>query len=322
MTLSTVRRLTLSGLIAGLLASPAFASDTILADGSSTVFPITQEAAERSKLVVDNRFSGTTAGFRRFCAGETDISNASRPINREEMASCEAAGVRYVELPIAFDAIAIVVNGSNDWVRDITTDELKTLWQPQAEGQEITWQDLRAEWPDRPVSLFGRGSNSGTYDYFTAVINGETRASRSDYLASENEEELVEAMLAEPDALGFFGVGAYFRHWQELHDVAVDSGKGPVYPALNEVLGGDYQPLARPLFLYVNADALKQKATLRPFLEGYLDGVRHWLHVTGYMPLSVEAYGKAQQRLAEGQTGTRFGGELAVGLGLDELYQD
>ena len=222
MTLSSVRRLTLSGLIAGLLASPASASDTILADGSSTVFPITQQAAERSKLVVDNRFSGTTAGFRRFCAGETDISNASRPINREEMASCEAAGVRYVELPIAFDAIAIVVNGSNDWVRDITTDELKTLWQPQAEGQEITWQDLRAEWPDRPVSLFGRGSNSGTYDYFTAVINGETRASRSDYLASENEEELVEAMLAEPDALGFFGVGAYFRHWQELHDVAVD----------------------------------------------------------------------------------------------------
>ncbi|MEB3735000.1 substrate-binding domain-containing protein [Halopseudomonas pachastrellae] len=165
-----------------------FASAAILADGSSTVFPITQEAAKRSKLAVDNRFSGTTAGFRRFCAGETDISNASRPINREEMASCEAAGVRYVELPIAFDAIAIVVNGSNDWVRDITTDELKTLWQPQAEGQKITWQDLRAEWPDRPVSLFGRGSNSGTYDYFTTVINGETRASRSDYLASENEE--------------------------------------------------------------------------------------------------------------------------------------
>lgn len=292
----------------------------IVADGSSTVYPITEEAARRQGIEISNSFSGTTGGFRSFCAGETDISNASRPINAEEIASCEEAGVEYVELPIAFDALAVVVHAENDWAQSITLEELRTLWEPAAEGAVATWQQVRAEWPDRPIALFGRGQDSGTYDYFTSVVVGETRSSRSDYTASENEEELVRGIAANPDALGFFGVGAYFRHWEELKDLAVDSGKGPVHPALREVLAGRYQPLGRPLFLYVNAASLQRKPALKEFLRAYLGGMQSWVHFTGYMPLSAMAYERGLERLEAGTTGTRFDGELQVGIGIDQLY--
>lgn len=292
----------------------------ITADGSSTVYPITAEAARRTGTAIDNSFSGTTGGFRRFCAGEIDIGNASRPINTEEIEACEESGVDYVELPIAFDAIAVVASAANDWASSITTEELRRLWEPAAEGAITTWRQIRPEWPDRPIALYGRGQDSGTYDYFTTVIVGETRSSRGDYTASENEEELAAEIAADPDALGFFGVGAYFRHWEELKDLAVDSGSGPVHPALREVLAGRYQPLGRPLFLYVNGASLAGKPELKAFLRSYLSGMRNWVHFTGYMPLSAEAYDKALERLEAGTTGTRFDGALQVGMGIDELY--
>lgn len=295
-------------------------AQSVTADGSSTVHPITAEAARRTRARVDNKFSGTTAGFRRFCAGETDISNASRPINSAEIETCAAAGVAYVELPIAFDALAVVVNAANNWATSITTDELRKLWAPEAEGKVTRWRQVRASWPDRPITLYGRGEDSGTYDYFTSVIVGTTDASRKDYTASEAEEYLAAGIAADPNALGFFGVGAFFRHWEELKDLAVDSGSGPVHPSMREVLAGRYQPLARPLFLYVNAGSLKTKPHVRSFVRAYVAGMRNWVHFTGYMPLSKQAYDKAIARLEAGTTGTRFGGKIQVGIGIDELY--
>ncbi|WP_274427270.1 PstS family phosphate ABC transporter substrate-binding protein [Chelativorans sp. YIM 93263] len=292
----------------------------IIADGSSTVYPITVEAARRAGIEIDVNFSGTTAGFRRFCAGETDISNASRPINTEEMEVCAEAGVDYVELPIAFDALAVVVNATNDWAKSITIEELRKLWEPAAEGTVTTWQQVREEWPDRPIKLFGRGQDSGTYDYFTTAIVGETRSSRSDYTASEDEEQLAAGIAVNPDALGFFGVGAYFRHWEEMNDLAIDAGSGPVLPAMREVLAGRYQPLARPLFLYVNVASLESKADLQEFLKSYLGGAQKWIHFTGYMPLSAQAYDRALERLESKTTGTRFDGEMPIGIGIDGLY--
>lgn len=297
------------------------ASAQITADGSSTVYPITVEAARRTGTEIDVAFSGTTGGFRRFCAAETDISNASRPIDKQEIDACEAAGVAFVELPIAFDALAVVVNATNDWASSITVEELRELWEPAAEGTVTTWRQIRADWPDRPIKLFGRGQDSGTYDYFTSVIVGQTRSSRSDYTASEDEEWLVANIAVNQDALGFFGVGAYFRHWEELKDLGIDSGGGPVHPSLREVLAGRYQPLGRPLFLYVNAASLESKPELRSFLNGYLDSMQNWVHFTGYMPLPARAYEQAIKRLDAGTTGTRFDGELQVGIGIDELYE-
>lgn len=313
-----IRRVAVPVIVGGLITGGASAQE-ITADGSSTVYPITAEASRRTSTAVDNKFSGTSAGFRRFCAGETDIANASRPINITEIETCAAAGIDFIELPIAFDALAVVVHAKNDWAKHITTDELRALWSPAAEDTVTTWQQLRSEWPDRPIKLYGRGQDSGTYDYFTTVIVGEARSSRMDYFASENEEELAAAISSDPDALGFFGAGAYFRNWEALTDLAVDSGDGPVHPALREVLAGNYRPLSRPLFLYVNAKSLEEKPELGPFLDDYLSGMGNWVHFTGYMPLQTKAYEKARERLRAGTTGTRFDGALQIGIGIDDL---
>ncbi len=280
----------------------AITAQTVLADGSSTVYPLTHEAARRFERAnanahIDVKFSGTTGGFRHFCAGETDISNASRSINAEEKAQCESNGVRYLELPLAMDSMAIVVHPHNTWTNDITVAELKKLWSPEAEGKVNTWKDVRADWPDRPIALFGRGQDSGTYDYFTTVIVGETRSSRKDYFGSEDEELLASKIANEPNALGFFGIGGYHRHWDELKLVAVDDGQGPVFPTLETVKNGSYTPLTRPLYLYVNEDSLASKTTLRPFLDAYLSGITSWIHFTGYMPLAGSSYAESLERL-------------------------
>lgn len=306
--------------VIGAISAGEMYAQQITADGSSTVYPITLEATRRAGIDADVNFSGTTGGFRRFCAGETDISNASRPINAEEIVTCAEAGIDYIELPIAFDALAVVVHAENDWADSITIEELRKLWEPAADGTVTTWQQIREDWPDRPVALFGRGQDSGTYDYFTNVVVGETRASRSDYTASEDEEELASGIAADPGALGFFGVGAYFRHWEEIKDLGVDSGDGPVHPSLREVLAGRYQPLARPLFLYVKVTSLDNKPELAEFLRDYLGELQNWVHFTGYMPLSPQAYEQAIARLEAKTTGTRFDGKLQVGIGIDDLY--
>lgn len=271
------------------------ANTGLLIDGSSTVYPLTQEAVRRFLRAhqghpIDVAFSGTSAGFRRLCAGETDINDASREINAEERARCEENGVRYRQVPLAMDAIALVVHPGNRWATDITVEELKKLWEPAAEGKIVRWNQIRPEWPDRPVKLFGRGQDSGTYDIFTEEIVGTSHSSRQDYTASENEEELAAGIAVEPDALGFFGIGAYHRHWDELKLLAVDNGKGPVYPTLSTVSLGQYQPLTRPLFLYLSEQSLRRKPVTQAFVEHYLDGLPGWIHFTGFMPLSSERY--------------------------------
>lgn len=280
------------------------ASEGLLIDGSSTVYPLSREALRRFQrdrpgMAIDVQFSGTTGGFRRFCAGETDINDASREINAEEQASCKDSGVSYRQIPIAMDSIAVVVHPSNRWADDITVEELKRLWTPDAEGRITHWKHIRESWPDRPVKLFGRGENSGTYDVFTQEIVGTTHRSRKDYEASEDEEHLAAGIAAEPDALGFFGIGAYHRHWDELKLLAVDNGNGPVYPTLATVGEGLYKPLTRPLFLYINEQSLQGKAITRAFVQHYLQGLPNWIHFTGYMPLRAEDYRRSLAALKQ-----------------------
>lgn len=293
-------------------------------DGSSTVYPVSMEAVRRYQrrdrdASIEVRFSGTTGGFRRFCRGETQISDASRPINAEEIQTCADNDVRFIELPIGFDALSIVVHPDNDWARDITLAELRRLWEPAAEGKVTTWKAVRAEWPDEPIQLFGAGQDSGTYDYFTAAVVGAARHSRQDYTASEDDSELVEGIAADKYALGFFGFGIYVRDWERLAVLAVDAGDGPVQPSLESIRDGSYQPLSRPLFLYVNADAVHNQPGLRAFVDRTLAGMRAWLPLTGYMPLSERHYVRAGERFRQGQTGSRFGGEIAIGIGMEEL---
>lgn len=275
---------------------------TIVASGSSTVYPVTLEAARRFRREqrdVDIRvaFAGTTGGFRQFCEGSIDIADASRAINPAEQKACADAGIEYLEFPVAVDTLAIVTHFDNDWVDHLSTVELKRIWEPAAEGTVTHWNQVRPGWPERPLALYGRGRDSGTYDYFTAVITGEARASRGDYAASEDEEWLAAKIAEDGNSLGFFGIGAYHRHWESLRVIPIDSGAGPVYPSVDTAGSGSYQPLSRPLFLYVNRDALRSKPDLRAFLDSYFAGAPRWLHLTGYLPLDDHTYMQNRERL-------------------------
>ncbi len=301
----------ISGLILVLLAGCSQQDDltetrigenTIVINGSSTVFPISTEAAKRfirqqPDTEISVKFSGTNAGFNLFCNGETDVSNASRHINAEEIALCAKNQIDYVELPLAQDAIAMVVHPSNDWVDSLTLSELKTIWSKQSEDKIMNWNQVRPEWPDKLLSLYGRGLDSGTYDYFTTYVTGVTRESRSDYVASEDEEFLAEHIATDKNAVGFFGIGAYHRHWDTLRLVPIDNGNGPVYPSIETVANGQYSPFSRPLFLYVNKQSLEDKPKLKIFLTHYYSNIAKWLHFTGYIPLTEAQYADNIQKL-------------------------
>ncbi|MDF1693898.1 MAG: PstS family phosphate ABC transporter substrate-binding protein [Zhongshania sp.] len=285
------------------LSSAELSPQSIVADGSSTVFPLTKEAARRytqkqNGADIRVHFSGTTAGFKIFCAGKSDISDASRPMTAEENASCNSNKISYIQIPVAMDTIALVVNPKNNWAKDISVAELKTLWRPAAEGKIKTWQDIRPGWPDQNIALFGRGKNSGTYDYFTQEIVGATRSSRSDYTASEDEEFLAKGIANDINAIGFFGIGAYHRHWDELKLLALKNNNGDVvYPSLDTVKNGSYTPLTRPLNVYVNKQSLVDKKDLRPFLKDYIQRLPSWIHFTGYIPLETAQYQQSQKML-------------------------
>ena len=226
-----------------------------------------------------------------FCNGNSDINNASRAISPKEIANCKNNNIEYVELPLAIDSIAIVVNPKNHWANDISVAELNTLWRPSAEANIKTWKDLRNDWPDQTIALYGRGKNSGTYDYFTQEIVGESRSSRHDYTASEDEEFLANSIAKDVNAIGFFGIGAYHRHWNELKLLALrNADKQAIYPSLKTVKDGSYTPLARPLYLYINKVSLAEKKHLRDFLQDYYRRLPGWLHFTGYMPLDDAQY--------------------------------
>jgi phosphate transport system substrate-binding protein len=293
-------------------------------DGSSTVFPISEAMAEEFQAAnpsvrVTVGVSGTGGGFSRFCAGETAISNASRPIKEEEIAACEAAGVEYIELPVAYDALTVVVHPENNWVDSLTVDELKTMWEPAAEGTVTNWNQVREGFPDQSLSLYGAGTDSGTFDYFTEAIVGESAASRGDYTASEDDNVIVQGVANDPNALGYFGLAYYEANTDRLKAVAIDGGNGPVLPERANVENGTYQPLSRPLFIYVNAEAA-QRPEIQEFVQFHLQNPDLVTEV-GYVPLPAEAYTLAQEKFNEGQVGTVFANQDTIGVQIEDLLR-
>lgn len=315
------------GAIAAMLFSaPAVfsQSSTIKIDGSSTVFPITEAVAEDFQtqnrgINVTVGISGTGGGFEKLCNGEIDISNASRPIKQAEMDKCKAAGVEYIELPIAYDALTIVVNPRNTWATNLTVAELKKMWEPEAQGKITNWNQVRAGFPDAPLKLFGPGTDSGTFDYFTEAIVGKSKASRADFTASEDDNVLVQGVSRDANALGYFGFAYYEQNQQRLKAVPIDNGSGPVAPSAVNVENGTYQPLSRPLFIYVSKKAT-ERAEVQNFVNFYLSNTDLVTEV-GYVPLPNDAYQAAEQHFQERKVGSVFAGRETIGLRIPDLLR-
>lgn len=301
---------------------------SIAIDGSSTVYPITKAVAVAfqqtqpqllQELTVE--FSGTTGGFRKFCEGKIDISNASRPINRTEMNLCNRNDVRYIELPIAFDALTVVVNRENNWVDKLTVLELRKMWEPSAEGKIKKWNQVRETFPGRPLNLFSPGVDSGTFDYFTEAIVGKVDASRKDVVFSEDDDILVQGISQDPNALGYLGLAYYEKNKDKMKAVPIDNGKGPVAPTLENVLRYRYRPLTRPLFIYVNAAKAQEKEVLKDFVSFYLKNAPKIVSQVGYIPLTEEHYHLASVTFYRQEVGTVFAGRADFDLTLEELLR-
>ena len=305
--------------------SPARLSGEIKVDGSSTVYPITEAVGEEfQKLHPDVKvvvgISGTGGGFKKFCNGETDISNASRPILQKEIDTCAQNGIEYIELPVAYDALSVVVNPRNDWVACMTVAELKKIWEPDAQGKITRWNQVRPEWPDAPLNLYGAGTDSGTFDYFTEAIVGKAKASRGDYTASEDDNVLVQGVANDQYALGYFGLAYYFENQDKLKAVAIDNGKGCVPPSEETVRNGTYQPLSRPLFIYVSRKAA-DRPEVEAFVRFYLEKGPALVKQVGYVPLPDAVYQLALKRFEARKVGTLFKGEPPVGLSIEDLLK-
>jgi phosphate transport system substrate-binding protein len=302
------------------------ASGTVVVDGSSTVFPISEAMAEDFQkanpgIKVTVSKSGTGGGFKKFCAGETDISNASRPIKQDEVELCKKGGVEYIELPISYDGLSVVVNPQNDWATCLKTDELKKMWEPAAQGKVTTWQQVRASFPNEKLSLYGAGTDSGTYDYFTKAITGEEGKSRGDYTASEDDNVLVQGVSGDRNAIAFFGYAYYEQNQGKVKLVQIDSGKGCVAPSPQTIVDGTYQPLSRPEFIYVKKTAA-QRPDVRAFVQFQLAPEnRKLISEVGYVPLSDELLTAASARFEQGTVGTVFPDGSAVGVKLADLLK-
>lgn len=302
----------------------------IAIDGSSTVYPITEAVAEEFQKQNDARVtigvSGTGGGFKKFCAGETAIANASRPIKPSEVEACQKAGIEYIELPVAYDGLAIVVNPANDWVESMTVDELKRLWEPSAQGQITRWNQIRTAWPDKEIHLFGPGVDSGTYDYFTEAVVGEEHTSRGDFTSSEDDNVLVQGISTDPLALGFFGFAYYDENRDKLKLVPIDDGKpdngaGPIAPSPETVANGTYQPLSRPIFVYVSK-AAAERPEVKAFVDFYLDEAASLVPQVGYIALPEKAYQLAEQRFQKRVPGSVFEGKGSqVGVTVEQLLE-
>ncbi len=305
------------------LAQTAGQPFTIQIDGSSTVFPISEAAAEGFQGTTQGRVrvtvgeSGTGGGFRKFCRGEIHVADASRPIRTSEMATCAAAGIQYVEIPVAFDGLTVVVNPSSP-LRSITVAELRRLWEPAAQGRIMNFNQINSSFPNQAISLFGPGSASGTFDYFTEAVNGTARSSRTDYTPSEDDNVIVQGVSNNAGGLGYFGLSYYEENRSRLRALSVDNGNGPVAPSVATVLDGTYAPLSRPLFIYVNAAAMRRPQVAQ-FVQYYLNNAATLSQRVGYVPLPAPAYTTYLQRAQRRQVGTAFGGRQAIGLTVEQL---
>lgn len=300
----------------------------ITIDGSSTVFPIVEAVAEdfqraNEAVAVTVGISGTGGGFQKFCRGEIDINNASRPIRPAEIEACRTAGIEFIELPIAYDGLAVVVNPRNTWVDSLTVDELRRLWAPEAQGRVLRWNQVRPSWPNREIHLFGAGVDSGTYDYFTEAIVGKEGASRGDFTSSEDDNVLVQGISSDELALGFLPLAYVEENRASLKLVPVDDGKpdngdGPIMPSAETVRNGTYQPLSRPLFIYV-ARRVADRPEVQRFVEAFFSSPS-LVREVGYVELTPEIYALARQHFTVRRTGTAFGeGGSQVGLTLEQL---
>lgn len=309
-----------------LVAGPASAQQagapfTIQIDGSSTVFPISEAVAEGFQQQTQGRIrvavgeSGSSAGLRKFCRGEIHIADSSRPIRASEMATCAAAGIQFVEIPVAFDGLTVVVHPSNP-LRSLTVAQLRQIWEPGSRVNNFN----QVGGPNLPMQLFGPGSASGTFDYFTEAVNGTARASRTDYTPSEDDNVLVQGVANNPGGLGYFGLAYYEENQGRLRALAIDGGNGPVMPSVENVLNGTYQPLSRPIFIYVNVGALR-RPQVQQFVQYYINNAAAVSARVGYVPLPASAYASYVQRAQRRQAGTAFGGRQAIGITIEELLQ-
>jgi phosphate transport system substrate-binding protein len=289
----------------------------ITVDGSSTVFPITEAVAEEFQRAqqgvrVTVGTSGTGGGFQKFCRDEIDISDASRPIKANEAQACAKAGIQFIEVPVAYDGIAVVVNPKNTWAASMTVAELKRLWEPAAQGKVVRWNQIRQDWPDREIHLFGAGVDSGTFDYFTEAIVGKEAQSRGDYTSSEDDNVIVQGVSGDELALGYFGYAYYEENKGRLKLVAVDdgdesNGKGPIAPSPETVKDGTYRPLSRPVFIYSKLEAL-ERPEVKEFVDFYLGKGAALVREVGYIPLTDREYELVRARVANRRTGSMYEG--------------
>jgi phosphate transport system substrate-binding protein len=319
----------LLALVSYLGAGKAMADKKVIKiDGSSTVYPITEAVGEEYQKVkkgavnVTVGISGTGGGFKRFCRGETDISDASRPILKKEMELCKENGIEYIELPIGYDGLAVMVNPKNDWVKQLTVEELKKMWEPEAQGKILKWNQVNPNWPDAPLKLFGPGVDSGTFDYFTEAIVGKSKASRGDYTASEDDNVLVQGIAGDKYSLGYFGLAYYEENKDKLKLVPIvnPKTKQPVLPTFETVKSGEYSPLSRPLFIYINTKAA-ERPEVKEFVEFYLKNAPKLTKEVGYIPLPQTVYELASDRFSKKKTGSVFGGEPEVSLKIEDLLK-
>lgn len=300
---------------------------TVVISGSSTVYPFSLAAIRafnsqgKRELRWQARPTGTTAGLREFCAGSSSLAAASRPINTAELKACASRGVQFLELPVGFDAITVVVNRANGWARQISTAELRRLWSRDAQGRVLRWQQVNPAWPNKPISLCGPGRDSGTYDTFNKAINGQADNSRQDVSRSENDEELVRCVSSNPLALGYFGFDYYQNNRASLRALAVDRSAGPVLPSEATVQSSRYQPLSRPLFLYVNADAMQRQPELRRFITFSLERGGRIAREAGVIPLQDATYRLVLSKLYRQVLGSAYAGDLPVGLSVGQTLQ-
>ncbi|MBC7755881.1 MAG: PstS family phosphate ABC transporter substrate-binding protein [Bdellovibrio sp.] len=314
--------------IAAILASTfnihaALAADKIIKiDGSSTVYPITEAMAEEfqkvQKVKVTVGESGTGGGFKKFCRGETDIADASRPISTKEIDACKEAGIQYIELPIAYDGITVVVNGKNDWIKSISADDLKKIWNSSSVKN---WKDLNPAYPDQKIGLYGPGTASGTFDYFTEAINGKKGASRTDYTPSEDDNVLVQGVSGNKGGMAYFGYAYYEENKDKLRalPISAKAGAPAVMPSPESIKDGTYQPLSRPLFIYVNATAAAFKPEVKAFVNFYLDNAPKLVTEVKYVALPTEDYTAVKAHFKKMKPGTGFNGTPEVGVKIVDL---